>query len=51
MELFSQWLVYIRLRMQDVIDFIFSNWLLEVMFGLNVIYLLIVAIKLKRNTD
>lgn len=51
MTLFTDWLTYVFDTVQSVINLIGSNWLLSVMFWFSVIYLLINAIKLKRNTD
>lgn len=51
MELFEEFLLYLRNILQSVIDLITSNWLTSTFFGFNIIYLTIVAVKLKRNTD
>lgn len=51
MTLFFDWLNYVFETVQSVINLIGSNWLLSTMFWFSIIYLLINAIKLKRNTD
>lgn len=51
MQLFLDWLLYIRENLQNALNLIMSNWLSATMFGLNIIYLVLNAFKLKKNTD
>lgn len=51
METFYQFLDYIQNIIQEVIYIILDNWLLTVLFGIQIMYLIVNAVKLKRNTD
>lgn len=48
---FLEWLNYETTILQSILDIIMSNWLTAVMFGLNIFYLVVIAIKLKKNTE
>ena len=50
-SIFAEWLDFIFDNIQLVFNMIMGNWLLSVVLGLQVIYLIVVAVKLKRNTD
>lgn len=51
MILFYDFLSYITSILNEVVNLIFSSWITSVMFGFSVLYLIVNAIKLKRNTE
>lgn len=51
MLLFYEFLTYITSILNEVVTLIFSSWITSVMFGFSVLYLVVNAIKLKRNTE
>lgn len=51
MQLFYEYITYLTSILNKVFEIIFSNWLTMVIFGFQIIYLIVVAVKLKRNTE
>lgn len=51
MDDFVSFLTYLTDVLQELMDIVMNHWVTAVLFGINVLFLIINAVKLKRNTD